>query len=56
MLESSITSESNGKSEYYENKIQRLTNEMEAQNQKKNQEMVELFEEIEQENNSLKKN
>ena len=55
MLESSITSESNGKSEYYENKIQRLTNEMEAQNQKKNQEMVELFEEIEQENNSLKK-
>ena len=55
MIEDSITSESNRKSEFYENKFQRLTNELEIQNEKKNQELIELFEEIAQENNSLKK-
>ena len=46
MLESNNLSESNEKSEYYENKIQRLTNDLELQNQKRNQEMEELFEEM----------
>ena len=55
MTESNNISESNEKSDYYENKIQRLTNELEIQNQKRNQEMEELFEEIETENTSLKK-
>ena len=55
MLESNNLSESNEKSEYYENKIQRLTNDLELQNQKRNQEMEELFEEMELENTTLKK-
>ena len=55
MLESNNQSESNEKSEYYENKIQRLTNDLELQNQKRNQEMEELFEEMELENTTLKK-
>ena len=55
MAETNNISESNEKSELYENKIQRLTNDFEIQNQKRNQEMEELFEEIELENTSLKK-
>ena len=55
MIESNNLTESNEKSEYYENKMQRLTNDLEIQNQKRNQEMEELFEEIETENNTLKK-
>ena len=55
MTETNNASESNEKSEYYENKIQRLTNELEIQNQKRNEEMEELFEEMESENNALKK-
>ena len=55
MTEINNVSESNEKSEFYENKIQRLTNELEIQNQKRNQEMEELFEEMELENNNLKK-
>ena len=55
MAETNNLSESNEKSELYENKIQRLTNDFEIQNQKRNQEMEELFEEIELENTSLKK-
>ena len=55
MIETNNVTESNDKSEYYENKIQRLTNDLEIQNQKRNQEMEELFEEIETENNTLKK-
>ena len=39
MTEINNVSESNEKSEFYENKIQRLTNELEIQNQKRNQEM-----------------
>ena len=55
MTEVNNASESNEKSEFYENKIQRLTNELEIQNQKRNQEMEELFEEMELENKNLKK-
>ena len=55
MIESNNPSESNEKSEYYENKIQRLSNELEIQNQKRNEEMEELFKEMESENIALKK-
>ena len=54
MLESNNLTESNEKSEYYENKIQRLTNELENQNQKRNQEIEELFDEMDLENNTLR--
>ena len=54
MKESDNLSETK-RSDFYENKIQRLTNELEIQNQKRNQEMEELFEDIDTENTSLKK-
>ncbi len=54
MKESDDVSESK-RSDFYENKIQRLTNELEIQNQKRNQEIEELFEDIDTENTSLKK-
>lgn len=54
MIESDNVTESK-KSDFYENKIQRLTNELEIQNEKRNQELEVLFEEIDTENTSLKK-
>ena len=55
MVESEVESESTVKNEYYQKKIERITNDFENQNRQKNQELVDIFEEISLENNNLKK-
>ena len=55
MVESEIESSSTRKNEYYQKKIERLTNDYENQNRQKNQELDEIFEELTLENDNLKK-
>ena len=55
MVESEIESSSTRKNEYYQKKIERLTNDYENQNRQKNQELDEIFEELSLENDNLKK-
>ena len=55
MVESELESESTRKNEYYQQKIERLTNDYENQNRQKNQELDEIFEELSLENDNLKK-
>ena len=55
MVESEVESESTVKNDYYQKKIERITNDFENQNRQKNQELVDIFEEISLENNNLKK-
>ena len=55
MIESIDTETSKLKAEYYENKIEGLKNEFENENNKKNKEITELFEELDAENKSLKR-
>ena len=55
MVESELESESTRKNEYYQQKIERLTNDYENQNRQKNQEFDEIFEELSLENDNLKK-
>ena len=55
MVESELESDSTRKNEYYQQKIERLTNDYENQNRKKNQELDEIFEELSLENDNLKK-
>ena len=55
MVESEIESDSTRKNDYYQQKIERMTEDYENQNKQKNQEFEELYEEINSENNNLKK-
>ena len=55
MVESELESDSTRKNEYYQQKIERLTNDYENQNRQKNQELDEIFEELSLENDNLKK-
>ena len=55
MVESELESDSTRKNEYYQQKIERLTNDYENQNRQKNQELDEIFEELNLENDNLKK-
>ena len=55
MVESEIESDTTRKNNYYQQKIDRMTEDYENQNKQKNQEFEELFEEINSENNNLKK-
>ena len=55
MVESELESDSTRKNEYYQQKIERLTNDYENQNRQKNQELDEIFEELRLENDNLKK-
>ena len=56
MINNNQEEESNSKSSnIYENKLENLKNEYELQAQKKNQELEELFEEMDEENKDLKK-
>jgi len=55
MVESEIESDSTKKNEYYQKKIERITDDYENQNRQKNQELDEIFEEITLENDNLRK-
>ena len=55
MVEIEIESDSTRKNEYYQKKIERITYDYENQNKQKNQELEEIFDEINSENINLKK-
>ena len=55
MVESEIESDSTKKNEYYQKKIERITDDYENQTRRKNQELDEIFEEITLENDNLRK-
>ena len=55
MVESEIESDSTKKNEFYQKKIERITDDYENQTRKKNQELDEIFEEITLENDNLRK-
>ena len=55
MVESELESDTTRKADYYQKKIELITNDYENLNKKKNQEMQEIFEELSLENDSLKK-
>lgn len=55
MVESEIESDSTKKNEFYQKKIERITDDYENQTRRKNQELDEIFEEITLENDNLRK-
>ena len=55
MVESEIESDSTKKNEFFQKKIERITDDYENQNRQKNQELDEIFEEITLENDNLRK-
>ena len=55
MVESEIESDSTKKNEFYQKKIERITDDYENQTKRKNQELDEIFEEITLENDNLRK-
>ena len=55
MVESEIESDSTKKNEFYQKKIERITDDYENQTRQKNQELDEIFEEITLENDNLRK-